>query len=346
MRIGIVGFGKMGMLHGALLNSIEGVEITGVADNSRMVLKAFKSVLPHIKYFALYEDLLDQCSLDAVIISTPSFSHIPIAKYAASRNVNIFIEKPMSSSLEQATDLYELLRGKPLISMIGFSSRYIPTFWKGKEIIESGRLGKIESVRAQAYIADVFSKQKGWRYNKDLSGGGVLIDVGVHMIDLLYWYFGKIASVSGSIQNIYSDNVEDEATVHLNFESGLSIDFDCSWSKVGYRRLYLRMEIVGEKGEVIITDQNLTRKLYKSNDAEGETLKQNYADLYEGYYIDLGEPQYSIQMRRFTDNIKRKMKSDVGVETGLYVQKIIDGIYASASQKKEILLNGDEFDGK
>jgi UDP-N-acetyl-2-amino-2-deoxyglucuronate dehydrogenase len=346
MRIGIVGFGKMGMLHGALLNSIGGVEITAIADTSRMVLRAFKSVLPDIKYFASYETMLDECSLDAVIICTPSFSHTQIAKYAASRNVNIFIEKPMSSSLEQAIHLYELLKEKPLISMIGFSSRYIPTFLKGKEIIESGILGRIESVKAQAYIADVFSKQRGWRYNKSFSGGGVLIDVGVHMIDLLYWYFGKIASVIGSIKSIYSDDVEDEAAVHLNFKNGLGVDFDCSWSKVGYRKLYLKMEIEGEKGEIIITDQNLTRKMHKPNDAESETLNLNYADLYEGYYIDLGEPQYSIQMKRFTDNIKKKRKSDVDVEAGLYVQKIIDGIYASARRKREILLNGEEFNGK
>ena len=346
MRIGIVGFGKMGMLHGALLNSIEGVEITAIADTSRMVLRAFKSVLPHIKYFASYETMLDECSLDAVIICTPSFSHIPIAKYAVNRNVNIFIEKPMSSNLEQAVDLYELLKEKPLVSMIGFSSRYIPTFLKGKEIIESGILGRIESVKAQAYIADVFSKQRGWRYNKNFSGGGVLIDVGVHMIDLLYWYFGKIASVIGSIRSIYSENVEDEANAHFNFKNGLGVDFDCSWSKAGYRKLYLKMEIVGEKGEMRITDQNVTRKLYNSNDAESDSMNLNYADLYEGYYIDLGEPQYSVQMKIFIENIKNRMKSDVDVEAGLYVQNIIDGIYTSASQNKEIILNGDKLDGK
>lgn len=346
MRIGIVGFGKMGMLHGALLNSIEGVEIAAIADTSKMVLKAFRSVLPYLKYFSSYEAMLDQCSLDAVIISTPTFSHIPIAKYAANRNVNIFIEKPMSSNLEQAVDLYEFLKEKPLVSMIGFSSRYIPTLLKGKEIIESGILGKIESVKAQAYIADVFSKQRGWRYNKGLSGGGVLIDVGVHMIDLLYWYFGKIASAIGSIKSIYSENVEDEASVHLNFKNGLGVDFDCSWSKVGYRKLHLEMQIAGERGEVIITDQNVIGELYNSNDADSENINLSYADLYEGYYIDLGEPQYSIQMKKFTDNVKIKMKSDVDAEAGLYVQKIIDRIYASASQKKEIILNGDEFDGE
>ena len=341
MRIGIVGFGKMGMLHGALLNSIEGVEIAAIADTSKMVLRAFKSVLPHIKYFSSYEAMLDQCSLDAVIISTPSFSHIPIAKYAANRDVNIFIEKPMSSNLEQAVGLYELLKEKPLVCMIGFSSRYIPTFVKGKEIIESNILGKIDSVKAQAYIADVFTKQGGWRYNKSLSGGGVLIDVGVHMIDLLCWYFGKIGSVRGSIKSIYSENVEDEANTHLNFKNGLGVGFDCSWSKVGYRKLYLKMEIVGEKGEMIITDQNVTRKLYNSDDAESDSVTLNYADLYEGYYIDLGEPQYSVQMTKFTENVKNRMKSDVDVEAGLYVQNIIDGIYKSASQKEEIILNGD-----
>jgi predicted dehydrogenase len=346
MRVGIVGFGKMGMLHGALLNSIEGVEIAAIADTSKMVLKAFRSVLPRIKYFSSYEAMLDQCSLDAVIISTPSFSHIPIAKYAVNRNVNIFIEKPMSSNLEQAVDLYELLKEKPLVSMIGFSSRYIPTFLKGKEIIESNILGKIESVKAQAYIADVFTKQSGWRYNKSLSGGGVLIDVGVHMIDLLYWYFGKIASVMGSIKSIHSEYVEDEASAHLNFRNGLGVDFDCSWSKVGYRKLYLRMEIAGEKGEMIITDQNVTRKLHYTNDAESGSINLNYADLYEGYYIDLGEPQYSIQMKKFTETIKNKMRSDVDVEGGLYIQNIIDGIYTSAGQRKEIILNGDKFDGQ
>jgi len=342
MRVGIVGFGKMGMLHGALLNKLEGVEVVAVADTSKLMLIAFKSVLPKIKYFNSYEKMFSKCKLDAVIIATPSFTHVPIAKSAIENSISVFIEKPLSSTLEQAVELHNLLKGKDVVSMVGFCMRYIPTFIKGKEILDSKKMGNIKKVNSQIYIADVFEEQIGWRYNKTLSGGGVLIDFSVHMIDLLYYYFGQVKSVNGEIKSIYSKKVEDEVTAELLFENGVTAKLDSSWSKPEYRKTYARIEIEGDKGKMVVSDQNLVLEMYDENTKEYIIeSKWNYPDLYEGYYVDIGGPLYSTQMELFVDIVKNKRKSDVDIERSLHTQKIIDTIYKSAEQKKQISIDGD-----
>lgn len=341
MRIGVVGFGKMGMLHGALLNSMKGVEVVGIADSSVFVLNAFKSVMPNIKYYKSYQKMIDESNLDAVIVATPTFSHIPIAAYAADRGVAVLIEKPLSNSLEEAEELKRLVEEKGIVSAVGFSSRYIPSFSKAKEILDGGRIGKVFKVNSCVYIADVFSPQKGWRYQKDISGGGAVIDVGVHLLDLLYWYFGEAEAVEAKIASKFSLHVEDEANAEITFKNGIKADFECSWSREGYRKLYIKIDIEGDKGILSITDQNLKLLIFSNEErTEFEEKYYSYADLYEGYYIDIGEPQYSRQIELFVSAVERKDGFAADVGSGCYVQRMVDGIYKSDISRQKVYFGG------
>ncbi len=331
MKVGIIGFGKMGMFHGALLKKLPGVELTSIADTTKLVLKAFKSVMPDIKYYVSYKEMINKNKLDAVIITTPSFNHVPIASYAAERNIHFFVEKPLSSDLHQAEELYRIVKKNNVKSMVGFSARYLSPFMKGFEIIKSGELGKIISVNAENYLSDVMGKEKGWRFNKALSGGGVVIDYTVHIIDLLFWYFGYAKEISAKTKKIYSESVEDEVTATIAFNNDIKANLSSSWSNPNYRKSYLKLEITGEKGTVVITDQTVIMKT-----KGGIVIDMVSPDLYQGYYLDIGGSNFSIQMQKFYNYIVNDVPVEADIESGLAVQKIIDAIYTASESGRTV----------
>jgi predicted dehydrogenase len=334
VKVGIVGFGKMGMLHGALLKPIEDVELTAIADTSRIILQAFKTFLPQTRFYTSYKKMFAECGLNAVVIATPSFSHAPIALDAIGENLDVFIEKPLSNAYESARALREKARERNVVSMVGFCLREAPSFQKGRALLSEGVVGKIERVNAEMYIADVLAPQKGWRYKKRISGGGVLIDFGIHVVDLLAWYFGRAASVSATARRIHSAEVEDEVEGDIEFKSGVTARVATSWSNPDFRKSYSRIEISGEEGVLIVTDQTVQI----TNRRTGVEERVTFPDLYTGYHIDIGGPLYSTQMVKFVDALRTRKNPESDVESACHVQSIVDAMYRSASQGKRMAL--------
>lgn len=317
----------MGMLHGALINSLPDVKIVAIADTSKWVLKAFKSVLSEVSYFLSYKKMLDSCDLDAVIIATPSFSHVPVAREAAERHVHLFIEKPLSNSLRTALDLQDIVLSTRVKGMVGFCARYYESFQRAKQVLDSGRLGRVKSVLAENYLADVKRNESGWRFNKAVSGGGVVIDYSIHMIDLLYWFFGDVASVEAMTRKIYSENVEDEVEASFKFKNGIPATLKSSWSNMNYRKSYMRMEVMGEEAFMVATDQTLT-VVYKA----GKEESFSYPDLYKGYFLDIGGSNFSLQMKDFHAYLRGDNVVTNTIQSAVEVQKIVEAIYQSSEK--------------
>lgn len=332
LKVGIAGFGKMGMLHGALAKQLENVELTAIADTSRIILHAFKKFLPNTRFYTSHKKMLEECDLDALIITTPAFSHAPIALDAIGKNMDVFIEKPLANTFESAQDILNAVNEKKIISMVGFCLREAPSFQKVKEILSNGVIGKAENIKAQMYAADVLSPQKGWRYIKEASGGGALMDLGIHILDLLYWYFGKVQNVSAIAKKIYSEKVEDEVEGDIEFKNGSKAKIMVSWSNPDFRKAYSRIEITGDKGILTATDQ----ALHIINRQTGREEKLTFPDMYKGYHIDIGGPLYSTQTVKFITAVKNRMSPGSDVESACNVQNIVDKIYLSARQGKKI----------
>ncbi len=333
MKAGIVGFGKMGMLHGALLNKIEGVEVAAIVDTSKILVSAFHSLLPKIKCFTSYDRMFEEMEIDAVVIATSTFSHVPLALKAVDKNKHFFIEKPLSNSYENALSLEKALGGKPLVSMVGFHMRYMPTFMKGKELLARGVIGKVRDVSAEYYVSDIFSPQKGWRYNPAMSGGGVVIDFAIHLLDIMHWYFGEAATVKADIKRLFSKQVEDEVTAEIGFNDGLTAKIVSSWSVAGYRLPYCALRMLGDTGSMTVTDHNVV-----ISDKSGSVIQRhNMPDLYTGYYFDIAGSHYSLQMEAFAQAIKTKKRFS-NLKDATYAQKLVAAIYNSASKGSAVAI--------
>lgn len=330
IRVGIIGYGKMGILHGGLINATNKAKVTAICDKSWVMRFGIKKVYPEARTFSNVEDMLNKTKLDAVIITTPTFHHAKAALLCMKRHCNLFIEKPLASFYEDSRRLYKVAKREGIKIQVGFCNRFNPAISKGKYLLDQGVIGIPKEAKAFMYIADVLEEQSGWRYSKSASGGGVLMDFGIHMLDQLCWYFGRIQSVKADAEKLYSREVEDELRADLVFAKGVHVVFHTSWSKEQYRKSYARLEIQGTDGSMAVTDQTLD--IY---DREGNRVRQYvYPDLYSGAYIDIGGLWFSKQMEAFLEVIEGKREPNL--KSALYVQKAVKEIYKSVELHERV----------
>ncbi len=336
LRIGIIGLGRMGLMHAAIFNSLPNSTVVAAVDPSMFPAKPLGSLNPSIKIYKNISKMFDKENIDGVVIASPVGYHVENANECIKRGVPFLMEKPLSLSAKDALPLVDGLENTALPNMIGYMARNIDSFAKGKEILDSGCLGNIQTVKGTVYVSQLFKKGKGWRYDPKIAGGGVLLSQGSHLIDLLTWYFGSVARVNSDVLSVYSPGIEDFAHVMLNFESGLKGWIDASWSVRFKRKMELNIDILGDNGSLIITDDTL--QLFLDNENGGWPAGKSYFsanDLFTGVYVDIGGAKFTYQAQNFLNAIENNKTVEPDIKQGFHVQQVVDASYESASKNGE-----------
>ena len=252
VRVGIIGFGRMGITHYSIINTHPAVEMTAIADTSSIMLSMLKKYLTGVKLFDDYKDLLKSGLVDAVIVCTPSVMHYDVCKMAAELDINVFCEKPFTTSPIQAKELADLFEQKGLVNQVGYVYRFDAVFGKVKEMLEQELIGKVCHTNVQ-FLSSTISKvqpEKGWRAKRE-NGGGATYEMGSHVIDLLEFFFGKPQKIAGTQMNqVYSEAVEDISEAQVVYGNGMSANIHVNWSDYVYRKPMLKLDIHGTKGKI------------------------------------------------------------------------------------------------
>ena len=191
-KIGIIGIGKMGISHLAILGAHPDVQVVGVCDTSKMMLDAIEKYSP-FPCFTDYKKMLEEAKPDAVVVAVPTKFHAAIVEELLNRNIHVFAEKPFCLNPEQGAPLVALAKQKGLINQVGYHNKFVGTFQEVKRIIDGGYIGDIYHFHGQAYGPVVVkSKQDTWRSNPE-EGGGCLMDYASHVIDLINYLLAPIA---------------------------------------------------------------------------------------------------------------------------------------------------------
>lgn len=226
---------------------------------------------------------------DCVLITTPTVSHLGPAMAAARAGCDLFIEKPLSHSLDGVKELIGEVEERKLITMVGCNMRFHPNIAFMKQFLEEGRLGKVYSVHAEAG-----SYLPGWRpgtdyrlnygARKDL-GGGVLLD-SIHELDYLRWLLGEIAEVQCQAGKVSSLEIETEdlAVILIRFENGTLGSIHLNYLEHAYSR---HAKLVGERG-VLTWDMNEGLVRFYSNDAGSWRVVHHVPDGFDvnDMYVD------------------------------------------------------------
>jgi predicted dehydrogenase len=333
LEVAVIGFGKLGLLHAGLVNGLPGSRLAAAVDSNGTLLKALKSRMEGVRTYSDHRALLKDGRIDAAFIATPTATHVEIALDCVSAGIPVFIEKPLAASAVQAQPLVAALKHRPAATMVGYMGRYIATFAKAKAIVAEGALGPLQMLRASMYSAQLFRPGKGWRYDKAVSGGGVLITQASHLIDNLRWLFGEVSLASGHASTHYAATVEDHVHAWLQFRSGLRGFIDASWSARHHRTPTIAIHVQGAHGTLDVDDDGVRLFL---DDAAGPFpagwSEWRKPDLYEGVVFDIGGPHYTLQAEAFLAAVRGGPAPESDVPSAYATQRIIDAIYRSAER--------------
>lgn len=219
LKVGIIGIGHMGGLH--LLNAlrIDGINIVAVADKSKRNRKSVERY--HVKTYDNYNDLIDAEKLDAVIISLPNFLKKESVFRAAENKIDIFLDKPLSRNFAEGQEIVQKVKKENVRLMVGANYRYFESIQKLKNNLDEGRIGNVAIATSELILNGPISHGlvptpiPEWWFDKELSGGGALLDLGYHLLDILFWMFGDLQVTYSNLGYELNLPVEDKSTVVL-----------------------------------------------------------------------------------------------------------------------------------
>lgn len=337
VRAAIVGLGKMGLSHHALVNAHPDVELAAVCDSSSYVLSILKKYTG-VPTFSDFDAMLADVDLDAVFIATPSRTHAQMVRKALSRDINVFCEKPFTLSTHESDELVALSAERGLVTQVGYHNRFVGAFREVKALLDAGAIGDVTHVLAEAY-GPVVLKPKGstWRSQRD-EGGGCLYDYAAHALDLLNWYAGPPVGVGGSVLNrVFSREIDDEAFSTLYYPEGRTAQLSVNWSDESYRKMTTRMTIWGSAGRIYADRQECQTYLrdtamLPSGYEHGWNVRYT-TELTEPVWFYLRGEEYSAQVDHFIHRVRDRQVDGInGFETAAETDKVIAMIIADAEK--------------
>jgi len=257
VRVGLVGAGKMGLSHYAIVNAHAGAAVVAVCDTSSYVLSVLKKYTG-VATFDSYEKMIDAGGLDAILVATPTSTHFPCAKYALEHDLHVFVEKPLTLSPEDSRALSDLARQRKRVNQVGFHNRFVGTFRECRRLVRAGALGTPTSVHGSAFGQVVVKEQsQTWR-SKKTEGGGCLHDYTCHVVDLMNFVAGPPAEVRGArMQKVFSQDVEDAVYAVFAYASGMTGTLETNWSDETFRKMSTTITVHGTQGKVVADRQEL-----------------------------------------------------------------------------------------
>jgi predicted dehydrogenase len=303
IKVGVVGLGKMGLSHLAMLNALDDFEVVGICDSAAMVGRVIEKY-GRLHYVADYDELLDIPGIEAVVIATPTTAHEPMARKALDRGLHLFCEKPLTLSGDVSRALADSADAGGLVTQVGYHNRFIGTFNEVKKLLDAGAIGRVSHVQGEAYGPVVLKPAKPTWRGKAGNGGGCLYDYAAHPLNLLNWYFGPVEAVSGAmLKSGFSAEVDDEVYAGLGFGNGVTGQLSVNWSDASVRKMTTQVTVWGEAGRIHADRQEIQvfltgRAPLPEGYREGWTVKY-ITDLTPPVSFYLRGEEYSAQLEAF-----------------------------------------------
>lgn len=335
IRAGLIGLGKMGLSHQAILRMHPNVELVGVCDSTQYVLDVLNKYTG-IRTFNDYRRFIDESQLDCVVIATPSRFHGEMVRYALEHGLHVFCEKPFCLDIREGERIAELAEERKLVNQVGYHYRHIETFQEARRLLKARVLGDIHHVRAEAY-GPVVLRPSGstWRTKKE-EGGGCLYDYASHAVDLVNFLVGVPVRVSGVLLNkVFSRDVEDEVYASMHFANGATGQLAVNWSDESCRKMSTRISVWGTNGRMTVERQEC--QIYLRSPSEELGLPRGgwsirYAtDLVQPVSYYLRGEEYSRQIDHFVQCIRsRAPESLCSFRSALETDRVLRAVLESA----------------
>lgn len=338
LRVAVVGLGKLGVAHTAVLSMVPNVELVGVSDLVPALGKSLRGMGYLAPFYPTVAELLVQAKPDAVWICTPPHAHEPVARQVVEAGVAVFVEKPLAHSLESAEKLAALAARPGAHVACGYTLAFWPSFAAAQHALASGVLGTVTAARSSMFLSQVFGPQKGWIADPAKSGGGVVANISSHLLFVLRWCLGQPVAVRGEWKKLHGA-VEDEVKATFRLANGAEVTFESSWSVKDYPMSATSLQVDGENGQLTVTNEAIELDLREGRAGwpAGKT-RVLHPELPQPARFDLNGEAYLLEDASFAAWVTGGDEPPGTAALGLDVQRMMTSLYASCAQ------NGSEVE--
>ncbi len=356
LRVGVIGAG-IGAYHLKGYAQLPNVEVRALAglDDDRVRRVAAEFQVP--RTYREYQELLADPTIEAVSVCLPNYLHAPVTIAALEAGKHVLVEKPLARTVAEGRAMIAAAEAHGRVLMIAFNRRYRGDVRWIKRYIESGALGTIYYAKAFWMRRSGIPRLGSWFVSKEQSGGGPLIDLGVHVLDLALYLMGepKVLTVSGSTYAAFGPrglkgwegrvetsneglpyDVEDLATAFLRLEGGASLQLEASWATHSSAADDFGVTLYGTEGGV---------ELFVRNYAHDNTVRV-FHDL-AGAPVEVAPRPWSggdshLILENFVAAVLHGAPAEPSAQIGLRRTAVLEACYRSAAEGRELALDGDE----
>ncbi|MBM3256781.1 MAG: Gfo/Idh/MocA family oxidoreductase [Candidatus Liptonbacteria bacterium] len=332
IKLALVGAGGIGKIWADALKQAKEFEVKAVVDIDAAKAKTIADGFPGAAIYGDIKEALEKGDFEAVVIATPHAFLAPISKSALEAGKHVLCEKPTGISSAEVAENLRLAASAKRIYMIGFNHRYHPAYMEAKKLVDKGEIGKVICVRARYGFGGRAGYEKEWRFDKKISGGGELIDQGMHMIDMARWFMGDFVDALGFAENLFwGGEVEDNGFLLLRTADKRVAQIHVSWTNWEWVHSF---EIFGDKGYLSVDGLD---KRYRGP----EKLTVGKVDPRSGKFPvetvtpfpeEKKEDSFVRELEEFAAVIGGEMELQSKGEDVLEVLKIVEKVYAQAGK--------------
>ena len=341
-NVGIIGAGLIGKKRAAALNKLDDCRLTVTVDINKKKAESLAKEFGG-ETESDWRQVIKRKDIDVVIVSTFNKFLAPISIASLRNKKHVLCEKPLGRNSRESENIIKARANIEVILKTGFNHRHHPAIYKANKLAKNGAIGDIYYIRCLYGHGGRPGYEKEWRANKDLCGGGELLDQGVHVVDLFRWFLGEFDEVYGQINTFYWNmKIEDNAFVLFRTKKRQLAVMHTSWTQWKNKFLF---EVFGEKGYLIVEglggSYGTEKLIIGKRKMEKEKHKQYTGGPPDEKVIEFPGPDISWneEWKEFVSAIKEKREPLGSGYDGLMANKLIEKVYHSAKLNKPIKTN-------
>jgi predicted dehydrogenase len=327
-RLGFAGVGRIGRNRLQALAESRMVAVVAVTDPDETCVRACREIVPAAQVFDSFDELVAQ-DLDALVIATPSALHAEQAIAAFNRGLAVFCQKPLGRNAAEVRGVVEAARRADRLLGVDLSYRWTRAVAVVRNAVGAGRIGRI--FQAELAFHKACGPGKPWFYDRRLAGGGCVIDLGVHLVDLALWTMGfpHIVATDSRLYNkgvLLQRNsavVEDFATAQLQTEDDAGISLQCSWNLHAGCDAVIAARFYGDQGAVVIENVNGSFYDFRASLCKGTRTT---------VLAEPPDPWFGRAAVEWAHKLRRNPRFDPQAQEHIAVAEVLDCIYGQADR--------------
>jgi len=333
IRLGVIGAGAIVQVaHLPVLKRLKGVELAAICDTDLPKARALAGRYGIPGIYDDLQDLLAHETLDALLLCTPNHLHEPHILAGLSAGLHILVEKPLAMSEGSAQKLLRATEKRDRVVMVGMSHRYRPDVQAVRQFVQNGELGEIDSVRGSWHMARPARAQLGWRQRRELAGGGVMLDLGLTILDLALWLGGhpRPLRVSASLSRAGRGEraVDQSGSAFIVCEDDCSLFVDVTWRHIGEGERF-GLGVRGSRGSAGINPLHVWKELH--------SVPHDVSPTGSGSRENAFTASFRAQWAHFLAAVAGEVPRP-SLQEHVVLHGVLDAIYESAASGRDVRL--------